>query len=211
MISESFEMEYQKSLAATIRPVDKAKKKWPEPPPQLAQQRAHAPRVSEIEDRMKGSENSEDNPSEALEDGPKIEDDSENSEPLPEPKVEPEPVIMKKAIAMNHEAPPAPTAPEPPRRPRRRWTAEQKAAILAELRQLRPGVTMGEVAARNGVSVNSLAAWAAEARKAAREGNGHDSTAAPANGMAAESGRHGSRRPGRPPPGRDRQGTAFVH
>ena len=154
MIPEAFEDQYRESLSASIPPEHRAKKRWPSPPPQLAQQRAHAPRApTETEDRME-------------------------SAALPEPIMEPEPAIMKEVIAVNNQTEaPAPPAPAPVK-PRRRWSEAQKAAILSELAELGPGVTVAEVARRNGVNFHTLSAWYADSRKAARQrGNG---VAAPA-------------------------------
>jgi len=57
----------------------------------------------------------------------------------------------EKVAVMDHqtEAPPPP-APEPPRGKRRYWTAEEKAAILAETYQ--PGVTVVAIARKHGLS-----------------------------------------------------------
>lgn len=98
-------------------------------------------------------------------------EDRMESAAAPPPELKPE--LKEATVNGTPEAPPPP--PAAAAKPRRRWSEEQKAAILAELG---PGVTVAEVATRNGVNIHTLSAWHANSRKAARQrGNG---VAAPA-------------------------------
>lgn len=73
-----------------------------------------------------------------------------------------------------------PTATGPAHHTRRSWSAEEKARIVAE--SDRPGVVQKEVAARHGVSAQTLRQWRSRAR--ARDLSG-------ASGVSASGDRHG--------------------
>ena len=86
--------------------------------------------------------------------------------------------------ASGSEAAPSATAPstatDPANHTRRSWSAEEKARIVAE--SDKPGVVQKEVAARHGISAQTLRQW----RSRARAGDLSD-----ASGVAASGNRHG--------------------
>ena len=95
-------------------------------------------------------------------------------ESTPAPCPEPEELVMneppKAPPPPAESAPPAP-APRAPAGKRRRWSAEEKARIVAET--FAPGATVAGVARKNGINAQSVADWR-RARESGNGANGHD-------------------------------------